>query len=130
MKNLYIDTNAIVSYLLERDKKQADLVDKFLLDAQEGRLTVTVIPEVIIEAIYVLQQHYNVEKYKACDLLKDFISTGFLNVENRNIIIQALDIHKFNSFGLLDSYLYSLAKSKSAEVFSFDKDLEKLRRRV
>lgn len=129
MKNLYIDTNAIVSYLFERDKKQADLVDKFLLDAQNGQLTVTVIPEVIIEVMYVLQQHYNTEKCKACDLLKDFVSTSFLNVENRNTLIQSLDAHKFNSPGLLDIYLFFLAKNSNAEVFSFDKDMEKLKRR-
>jgi len=129
MKNLYADTNAIVSYITGRNKEQALSFKSLLLEVKRGVATLTIIPEVVVETVYVLEQHYRTEKYHACDLIQSFLASNLVTLENREVIMQSLEVYKLNNLEFLDVYLYFEAKSKNAEVFSFDQDLEKLRKR-
>lgn len=129
MKNLYADTNAIVSYITGRNKEQATLFKSLLLEVKQGVATLTIIPEVVVETVYVLEQRYKTEKYHACDLIQSFLASNLVTLENREVIMQSLEVYKLNNLEFLDVYLYFEAKSKNAEVFSFDRDLERLRKR-
>lgn len=129
MKNLYADTNTIVSYITGRDKEQASSVKKLLLEVKNGQATLTVIPEVVIETVYVLEHHYKIDRYQTADLIQSFLASSLITLENREVIMQSLEVYKLNNLDFFDTYLYFEAKSKKAQVFSFDQDLEKLRKR-
>lgn len=129
MKNLYADTNAIISYITGRNKEQASRFKSLLLEVKRGVATLTVVPEVVVETVYVLEQYYKIEKHHTCDLIQSFLASNLITLENRKVIMQSLEVYKLNNLEFFDIYLNFLAKNNNAEVFSFDQDLEKLRKK-
>lgn len=129
MKNLYADTNTLVSLLIKRNKDQADKVEKVFQEAQEGKVKIVVIPEILMEVYFVLHSNYNINREDMYRSLNHLVSSSQLDVINRSLLLDALEIYKEVNMSLLDVYLHLMAKNDGAEVFSFDKDLEKLKRR-
>ncbi|PIS22152.1 hypothetical protein COT50_03425 [candidate division WWE3 bacterium CG08_land_8_20_14_0_20_41_10] len=127
MKNLYADTNTLVSLLIKRNKDQTDKVEKVFQEAQGGKIKIVIIPEILMEVYFVLHSNYNINRDDMYLSLNSLVSSTQLDVRNRSLLLEALEIYKEVSMSLLDIYLYLTAKNNNAEVFSFDKDLEKLK---
>lgn len=128
MKKYYLDTNVILRFLLKDNenyfKKALNLFEK----AKNKEIEIIIIPEVFFEIDYVLRGFYSLPKNKVVDILLNLAKTPYLKIENREIIIHALEKYKDLNIDLFDLYLYYLAKSKKSEVFSFDKDFERLKK--
>lgn len=129
MKNLYADTNTLVSFLIKRDGTQSREVDRVFQEAQNGKIKVSIIPEIFLEVSFVLESNYNISRNRLYESLRYLISSKHLDVKNRAVLLDTLEIYNKTNMSLLDIYLYLTAKNDNAEVFSFDKDLEKLKRR-
>ena len=127
MKNLYADTNTLVSLLIKRNKDQTDKVEKVFQEAQGGKIKIVIIPEILMEVYFVLHSNYNINRDDMYLSLNSLVSSTQLDVRNRSLLLEALEIYKEVSMSLLDIYLYLTAKNNNAKVFSFDKDLEKLK---
>lgn len=128
MKNLYADTNTLVSFLIKRNESQSKEIDRVFQEAQDGKVRIIVIPEIILEVAFVLQSNYSADRDKIYQSLRYLVSTNHLEVKSRSLLLDALEIYSKTNIALLDIYLYLSAKNDDAEVFSFDKDLEKLKR--
>ena len=80
-----------------------------------------------MEVYFVLHSNYNINRDDMYLSLNSLVSSTQLDVRNRSLLLEALEIYKEVSMSLLDIYLYLTAKNNNAKVFSFDKDLEKLK---
>ncbi|MFA5776315.1 MAG: PIN domain-containing protein [Patescibacteria group bacterium] len=129
MKNLYADANVLISFLTKRIPSQYLEAEKMFVDARGKNMKVILIPEVILETAYVLQSRYGVSRQDIHDSLTEIFNTQVVEVKHKDIIIRALEILKEINVDLSDIYLYLTAKNDNAEVFSFDEDFEKLKRR-
>jgi predicted nucleic-acid-binding protein len=129
MKSLYADTNVLVSFLTGRNINQTKELEKVFQDAQNDKLRIVVIPEIIIEVYFVLQSNYSTSRGDIYQALKQLVSSPQLEVKNRSLLLESLEIFGKVNMSLLDIYLYLTAKHEKSEVFSFDKDLEKLKSR-
>ena len=52
------DTNALVRMLIEDDKNQACIVQKVVALAEQNSLQIIILPEVLIETVWVLESIY------------------------------------------------------------------------
>ncbi len=75
------------------------------------------------EVVYVLNKTYKVPKDELGKILKDFISSGNVEVESKDVVISALEIFETKNIDFVDSLLCSYSKLMSWKVVSFDKKL-------
>jgi len=85
-----------------------------------------VIPEIIIEVEHVLRTFYKLAKPDILKAIRILIEPSDLEIRDRSVMLQALNFYNNFSIDLVDTYLFALSKSQSAEVLSFDKDFHKL----
>lgn len=128
MKNLYADTNALVSFLVQRSADQSKVLQNVIDDAQQGKVRLIVIPEILLEVSFVLKSRYLVQREDVYESLMHLVSSTYLEITNRAVFLDALEIFKETNMALLDIYLYLVAKKDNGEVLSFDRDLDKLRK--
>jgi len=118
MQKVILDANAILRYILDDIKEQADSVEIVLQDDN-----VLVLPEVIAEVVYILTKYYNQPKDTASKCLFQFLDDADCDSE---ILRNAIDIFGNSKFDFVDCLLYAYSKQSDYRIFTFDKDLSKL----
>ena len=73
MKNYIIDTNALISFVTDRNPTQQDKIAKVLDSAVQLRVRVLCPQNVLTEFVYVMDSVYRIGKAEIRDLVKDFI---------------------------------------------------------
>lgn len=127
MKKYLLDTNVILRFLLQDNKKYYQIASGYFKKAQQKQIEVEIIPEVILELDYVLRGVYNLSKKEVTNILSKLIKTPYLKIENRELILTVIEEYEKKSVDLFDIYLFYLAKNKRSEVISFDQDFLKLK---
>lgn len=126
MKAIVADTNAFLRVFLDDIPKQKKIFEK-LLEKAKGKQVLLLVPQIVIfEIEFILRKSYHVPKEEIIEKLHSLISASYLEVESRNIFLSALPLFKNNTISLVDSFLFSKAKARDAELFSFDEKLKKL----
>lgn len=115
--NNILDANAILRYLLCDNQEQANKVEEII---KNGAYTIS---EVICEVIYVLEGYYKLDKIEICDSLLDFLDE--IDVNDKQIIIQALKNYKKLNIDYVDCILLSRKQIYDEDIISFDKKLLK-----
>lgn len=121
-----IDTNALLRFLLNDIPDQKKSVEKLLQRAKKGQAEITVPQIVIFELHFILDKYYHFEKEKIISTLQSVVSTDYLQTESKEVFLQALIIYKTTTISLADCFLVAYSKREKAEVFTFDKNLQKL----
>jgi len=117
-KTISLDANAILRYIIDDIKEQADIVQEILQNEE-----VLILPEVIAEVIYVMTKYYNYPRNKVSDYIIEFLEDSECNYQN---LINAVKTFGGKNLDFVDCLLYEYSKQKDYEVFTFDKDLIKL----
>ena len=113
--NTILDANAILRYLLDDVKEQADAATEII------RSGAAAIPEVIAEVVYMLNGVYKVDKHIIYNTLKDLFEE--VSVSDKPVILEALRIYSDSSLDYVDCVLIARARILNETVFSFDKKL-------
>lgn len=112
-----IDTNLAIRYVIQDDigiaRKVKELVDQ---GAQ-------IIPESIVEMIYVLNKGYKVPRKDICYVLMDLLED--IDVIDKKIYIEALKIYRDTKLDYVDCILVSRHRILNDEVYTVDKELKK-----
>ena len=118
MSQIILDANAILRYVLDDIKEQADAVEKTL----ENEI-VLILPEVIAEVVYVLTKYYNQPRNTSAEHLLHFLEDADCN---SIVLLNALKTFGKSNLDFVDCLLYEYAKQPGYKVLSFDKGLSKL----
>jgi len=129
VKTYYIDTNIILRLLLEDNKKQAKIAKNYFKNAKKKLIKIVVISEIIFEINFVLQKVYSITKQEREKYLSALIKTPYLEIENRQILLEMLKIYNQVNIDLVDIFLYLKAQEQNGIVLSFDKDIKQLQRK-
>ena len=73
MKNIIIDTNALISFVTDRNPAQQDKIAKVLDSAVQLKVRVLCPQNVITEFVYVMDSVYRIDKAEIRDIVRDFI---------------------------------------------------------
>lgn len=124
MKTYILDTNVLLRFALNDNKEQVSRIEGLFRQAQKSAVSLIVPAEVLFEVEYVLRGVYKIEKDKRITFLELFLHTPFITIREDSVFREGLVIYKTKIVDLMDCYLFSLAQSLGATVFSFDRDFE------
>lgn len=127
MKQYLIDTNYILRYLLNDNPKQADIVEIYLLKAKNNQLSITLPLFAFIECVFILIKLYKFEKKKVVEKLMNFAKLPYLEIEKRELIIEALSLFNKTTLGFVDIVFFLEAKMNGKQLLTFDNKLARFK---
>lgn len=126
MKQVIVDTNALLRFLLNDIPQQKKEVEKLLWQAKQNKRTIRILPIVIFEIDFTLRKYYQFGKEKLIDKLESIVGTDYMQVEQKEVFLEALKLYRVTNISFVDCFLLLQAESRGAELFTFDKKLIKL----
>ena len=126
MKKYCLDTNYLLRFLLKDNLKQADVVEKLLVRASEGKLICYVSVIVQMELVYVLSSFYNENVDKIKEIMESLYEMVFIEYENIDLMQRAFGIYGSSSISVQDAFLIALSLEDKMEFASFDKKAVKV----
>lgn len=128
MKVYFADTNFYLRFILKDNQAQVKKVRECLAEVREEKIEIVFLPEVILEMEFVLRSVYALSKKQIARYLVPLVRTDYLDIGEREIWLTAFKIFPEKNFSLFDIFLFLKARSRKAEVLTFDKDFRKLKR--
>lgn len=117
-----IDTNLLVRYFVEDDPKKADAVEKLLKDPHKNLMLLDV---TFAEAVWVLSSFYSLEKEQIINNLSALLDIPSI-IANRKVLHKALEYFVNYNISFIDAYQAGFAQAGDLEIYSYDKDFDKL----
>lgn len=131
MKKYFVDTNYFLRLLLKDDKEQFEKVYNLFRQAINQKIILCTSLVVIFEIYWVLFSFYKKNKKRIVWYLEKILKMSFLEIENREILWQALTLYKNSHGDFEDAYNIAYFKEKKLSDFvSFDKKLLKYLRKL
>lgn len=123
----FVDTNMFIRFLTEDDPVQTDAAERFFKSVKEGKEQVQTSVLVIVEIVWVLESIFKKSKAEITDMVQKIINTPNLLVEQRDTLLQALEIYTEKNIDFVDAYHAAYLKfSEDAIIYSFDQDFDKI----
>ncbi|KKT85673.1 MAG: PilT protein domain protein [Parcubacteria group bacterium GW2011_GWA1_Parcubacteria_45_10] len=124
---IFVDTNYFVHLLLKDVPAQYKVARRLFEEGAKGHKKLFTSTVVIFEIYWVFASFYEKSKSEVCDILKRVLSLNFIEIDQRDIIGEALGVYQDSTLDLEDSYNLVFAKSKKMTKFAtFDKKLVKI----
>lgn len=114
-----LDTNMILRYILDDNKKMADIVEEYITSCD-----VIITIEVIAEVVYVLRKVYALERQMVSNEVKNF--AALVKCKECDVLNLAIDTYATNNLDFVDCILYAYNKIDGFEIATFDKKLLRL----
>jgi predicted nucleic-acid-binding protein len=121
-----IDSNVLLRYLTWDDPEKAQKCKELLKKLEFGTETAILTEITLAEVIWTLQKFFKLEKGSIRDILKPILSFKGLKIQNKEVILRALDDYVKYNVDFPDAYISELSKKLKAKVYSYDRDLTKL----
>lgn len=115
-----LDTNVLVRYITQDDKRQSAAAARFIEEELSAARPGFVSLVTLLETVWVLESRYGVERLNLCDLLDDLLSTASLEVQEAPAVRQAVALYRKDKVDLHDALITTLAAARSAQVVTFD----------
>ena len=125
MKTYIADTNIFIRFFIKDEEKFYKKAENYLSDAKDGKIIIILPSPVIFEIDYVLMCVYKFSRQERVGALSILIKSPYLEVEERSIFSEVIELYAKKNIDLVDLYLIEKAKLRKAEVLSFDRDILK-----
>ena len=126
MTSYLLDANPILRFLLNDIPAQATQTETLLQQAGRLEVSVTIPTIVLTEIVFTLTKTYRWPKDQVVNALLTLATSPSLDIQNRPLIIEALNIFKNHPLGFTDSLLLAESKDTGKIIFTFDKKLSHL----
>lgn len=113
---MYIDTNYLLRYVLNDIPEQAEKAAAIIMQGAE------IYPEIVPEAVYVLQKIYRIERKDVSAALLDVLDD--VSVERKKQIQEALALYGKTNLDYVDCLLLSGFLYDKKDFATFDKKLQ------
>jgi predicted nucleic acid-binding protein len=127
MKKAFTDANVILRYLTKDPPVMAEAALKIFTDAKMGKVTLLITPLTVAEVIWVLESFYDHTKIQIAGTLTQFLFCEGLEVENLDLLVEALTLYKEKNIDFADAFLANMALRKGPKIiYSFDQHLNRV----
>lgn len=130
MKKLIIDTNVLLRFLLKNVPHQAEEARKVFKQAEKGEIKLIIPQIVIFEIIFQLIKLYKFEKNKVIEAIKIILNTDYFEIQDNEVFQEALKKFKLANISFANCFIASYSEKQKGEVFTFDKKLIKLSKKL
>ena len=122
MKKYVIDTNVLISFVTDRNLEQQRIVAPLFEAATRMKCVLICHQFVLTEFVFVMERVYKVPKETINTMLRDFISTTGIELQQQTDFAHLLSVWPAQIPDFGDALVASTAKgTKGAIVISFDK---------
>lgn len=125
MRELILDANVLVRFLVQDVPQQAKAARKLVEQAESGALLLVVDPMIIAETVYVLTSFYKKPREDVAVALLAFVQSDGVAVGEESRLVDALRRFQRTSVDFADAWLAASAAETHREVASFDRDLDR-----
>lgn len=123
---IFIDTNYFLRFFIGQSQNQHETAKDIFRRAATGEIEISTSLIVFFEIYWVASSFYKLEKKKVITFLKNILKMEFIDLENRDVLVEAVSFCESSSFDLEDAYNLSYARHTQAEDFlTFDAKLKK-----
>ena len=122
MKEIYIDANVFLRFVLWDPPELAEEAGKFFKSSIEGRCKLITSDLVIAEIVWTLESFYEKSKAQIVEFIQGILSTPNLTVENADLVALAVKIYEEKNVDFIDAYSYAyMKKHKISVIKTFDR---------
>lgn len=123
-----LDTNLLIRFLVQDDRKQAKRVLALFEEAEEDGSTLYIPSVVILETIWVLASAYACTREEIIDSLEELAAMPVLALENPDTLHRVIADGRSSSIGLADLLIgHTAAAAGCEETLTFDRHASKHR---
>ena len=127
MKKALIDSNVVLRYLTKDPPKMAEAALRTLADAQKGKISLILTSLTVAEVVWVLESFYGHSKAKIAETVGQFLFCDGLEVEDLELIIEALTLYQGKNLDFADAFLAAIALRRGPQaVYSFDEHFDRI----
>lgn len=122
-----LDTNILLCWILEDDKKKADAFAVLMKEASKEKETLYISDMTIAEIVWVLESNYDFPNQAISQTVRNLLSTQSLQFENQERLFDAIAIYEDHNIDFIDAYLSAVVKEKKVKgIFSYDRDFDRV----
>lgn len=119
-----LDTNILIRYITQDDKKQALKVEKEIEKAESQNEKLLIQPVVICEVIWVLESAYGFAKSEILPAIDQILRTAQFRIIDKDVCWKALGDYSEKKGDFADYYIGRSNQNNSAKItLTFDKSL-------
>ena len=126
MNTWQLDTNVLLRFLTQDDPAKAKEVDTFFLKAEQGKVRLEISEPVFVETAVSLRNYFKFPRERVTELLKTLISRSWLQIENHDIVSQALSYYQSHTLDFVDCLIFIRAQKYNQKIFTFDAKLNEI----
>jgi predicted nucleic acid-binding protein len=124
---IFVDTNYFLRFLRNDIPKQTEEAKKLFFQAADGQIRLITSTIVVFEIYWVLSSFYGYKKMEVVRSLKGVLGLRGVEIEDREVLDEAVDLYEKTNLGLEDAYNLAYAKDRKVGEFrTFDKKLQKM----
>ena len=124
MKKVIIDTNALISFVTDRNPAQQEKVARVFHNAANLRTLICCPQNVLTEFIYVMDKVYGFERKKIAGMTADFLATPGIEIVHEVNFETVLNVWPGTIGDFGDAIIVSVAKTiKDGSVLTLDRSL-------
>ena len=127
MKELLLDANVLIRFLVQDDPRQSAAAKALFEKAERREVLLDLDALIIAETVYVLIGRYGRTRTEVVNALLAIIQNAGIQTPYENIVIDAL--HRFAAYNVdfSDAWLAARSARLHRPVASFDRDLDKFK---
>ena len=125
----YVDTDVIIRLLTADDLQKQQSAARLFTSVVDNKIVLLAPVTVIADAVYVLSSArlYHLPRAQIRNLLTTLIKLSGFKVDNKRLVLQALEEYAGSNLDFGDAYLIASARQrKVGTVYSFDRDFDKI----
>lgn len=103
-ERVFVDTNIFLRYLTNDDPEQADEVERLLVAAAAGSVSLLTNAIVLAEIVWTLDSYYKLPRDEIRDHVLAILNSDGLVVENEDLILQAITDYVDLNVDFADAY--------------------------
>lgn len=126
---VWIDTNIIIRFITADHPTMTPEVAQLMKKTERGQIRLKVPSLVIAECCWVLESSlYDFSRSDIANVLTAFLVSEGIEMDEKDVVLSALNMYSRSSVDYVDAYLAALAKNEgSAPIVTFNsKDFKKL----
>jgi len=117
-----VDTNIIIRFLVNDDKKQGQLVKKLFEDTEKRESSLLISVPVLLEVLYVLKSVYGFKREDILMALESLITLPILIFEKTDVVQNFISAGKDIHLELDDLFIAMISRDSGCETtITFDK---------
>ena len=122
-----LDANVLIRFIANDHPSQSPQARDLITRAANGELTLWLSHVCIAEIVWTLGSFYHAERAEIARWLKVILRSPGIEVEQRKILLAALDYFGSTNVDYIDAYHVAVAEADSIPIASFDKDFDRFK---